>query len=91
MQSIRYYKEHKFEGLTLARLKLEGLYAAHLSSTQLKQLQLAHFSSTSVQLAQLKLNNLEAAETRPTCGRVSYEHVDSIWASYPSSMHVHGM
>ncbi|KAL4387981.1 hypothetical protein GQ457_09G018070 [Hibiscus cannabinus] len=30
-------------------------------------------SSTPVLLAQLKLNDPEAAETRPACGRVSYE------------------
>ncbi|KAL4388178.1 hypothetical protein GQ457_09G017770 [Hibiscus cannabinus] len=39
----------------------------------------APFSSTSAQLAQLKLNNPEVAETYPTQGRVSYGHVDNIF------------
>ncbi|KAL4295672.1 hypothetical protein GQ457_12G014740 [Hibiscus cannabinus] len=50
------------------------------------QLNTAPFSSTSAPLAQLKLNNPEAAETRPAYGRVPYKHVDSLW----TSKHVHG-
>ncbi|KAL4295252.1 hypothetical protein GQ457_12G014840 [Hibiscus cannabinus] len=49
------------------------------------QLNTAPFSSTSAPLAQLKLNNPEAAETRPAYGRVPYKHVDSLW----TSKHVH--
>ncbi|KAL4284694.1 hypothetical protein GQ457_16G018460 [Hibiscus cannabinus] len=66
-------KGHVLRNLSLARLKLGGLYAAR-------------FSSTSAPLAQLKLNNPEAAETRPAYGRVPYKHVDSLW----TSKHVHG-
>ncbi|KAL4282379.1 hypothetical protein GQ457_03G017560 [Hibiscus cannabinus] len=50
------------------------------------QLNTAPFSSTSAPLAQLKLNNPEAAETRHAYGRVPYKHVDSLW----TSKHVHG-
>ncbi|KAL4347194.1 hypothetical protein GQ457_17G008450 [Hibiscus cannabinus] len=76
-------KEHDVRNLRLARLKLGSSYAAHFSSIQLIS---APFSSTLVLLAQLKLNNPEAAEIRPACGRVSYELVAA-----PSLMHVHGM
>ncbi|KAL4324315.1 hypothetical protein GQ457_11G026210 [Hibiscus cannabinus] len=55
------------------------------------QLNSAPASSTSALLAQLKLNNPEAAKTRPTCGRVSYEHVDIKRGVLHLSMHVHGM
>ncbi|KAL4361416.1 hypothetical protein GQ457_04G020520 [Hibiscus cannabinus] len=53
---------------TLARWKLRCSYAARFSSTKLTPLQLAHsssapFSSTLARLAQLKLNNPEAAES----------------------------
>ncbi|KAL4285404.1 hypothetical protein GQ457_16G018420 [Hibiscus cannabinus] len=50
------------------------------------QLNTTPFSSTPAPLAQLKLNNPEAAETRPAYGRVPYKHVDSLW----TSKHVHG-
>ncbi|KAL4319797.1 hypothetical protein GQ457_18G009700 [Hibiscus cannabinus] len=55
------------------------------------QLNSAPASSTSALLAQLKLNNPEAAKTRPTCGRVSYEHVDIKRGVLNLSMNVHGM
>ncbi|KAL4302058.1 hypothetical protein GQ457_10G010240 [Hibiscus cannabinus] len=41
------------------------------------QLISAMFSSTSALLAQLKLNNPEAGETRPTCGGVSHGFRDT--------------
>ncbi|KAL4384027.1 hypothetical protein GQ457_15G017900 [Hibiscus cannabinus] len=50
------------------------------------QLNTTPFSSTSAPLAQLKLNNPEAVETRLAYGRVPYKHVDSLW----TSKHVHG-
>ncbi|KAL4361712.1 hypothetical protein GQ457_04G020050 [Hibiscus cannabinus] len=55
------------------------------------QLNSAPVSSTSALLAQLKLNNPEAAKTRPTCWRMSYEHVDIKRGVLHLSMHVHGM
>ncbi|KAL4375921.1 hypothetical protein GQ457_02G026580 [Hibiscus cannabinus] len=55
------------------------------------QLNSAPASSTSALLAQLKLNNPEAAKTRPTCGRVFYEHVDIKRGVLHLYMHVHGM
>ncbi|KAL4333432.1 hypothetical protein GQ457_07G006300 [Hibiscus cannabinus] len=45
----------------------------------------------SAPLAQVKLNNPEVAETRPTHGRVSYEHVDSKRGVLHLSMHMHNM
>ncbi|KAL4363900.1 hypothetical protein GQ457_04G020040 [Hibiscus cannabinus] len=51
----------------------------------------APFSSTSAQLAQLKLNNPEVAETHPVQERVSYEHVDSKRGVLHLSMHMHNM
>ncbi|KAL4284337.1 hypothetical protein GQ457_16G018530 [Hibiscus cannabinus] len=51
----------------------------------------APFNSTSVLLAQLKLNNLEVAETHPVQERVSYKHVDSKRGVLHLSMHMHNM
>ncbi|KAK8560082.1 hypothetical protein V6N12_012885 [Hibiscus sabdariffa] len=71
---VMYVKGQQLKALFLARLKLNGVYAAHVSS-----------SSAPAPLAQLKLTSPEAAETYPTQGRVSYENVDSLW----TSKHVH--
>ncbi|KAL4283221.1 hypothetical protein GQ457_16G019540 [Hibiscus cannabinus] len=54
------------------------LNEANTPSASSIQLNTAPFSSTSAPLAQLKLNNPEAAETRPAYGRVSYKHVDNV-------------
>ncbi|KAL4295271.1 hypothetical protein GQ457_12G014510 [Hibiscus cannabinus] len=61
-------------------LKCVNLNSAPFSSFQLK------LSST-----RSKLNNPEVAETRPTHGRVSYEHVDSKRGVLHLSMHMHNM
>ncbi|KAL4375859.1 hypothetical protein GQ457_02G026350 [Hibiscus cannabinus] len=72
-------EEHELGKLHLARWKLVcslfQLNEATTPSASSFQLNSAPASSTSALLAQLKLNNPEAAKTHPTCGRVSYEHV----------------
>ncbi|KAK9007097.1 hypothetical protein V6N11_050930 [Hibiscus sabdariffa] len=69
--------------LVCSSFQLNEADTPSVSSFQLIE---APFSSTSATLAQLKLNNPEAAETRPMYGRVTYKHVDSLW----TSKHVHG-
>ncbi|KAK8554939.1 hypothetical protein V6N13_016193 [Hibiscus sabdariffa] len=73
----------KAQELVCSSFQLNEADTPSVSSFQLIE---APFSSTSATLAQLKLNNPEAAETRPMYGRVTYKHVDSLW----TSKHVHG-
>ncbi|KAL4342470.1 hypothetical protein GQ457_08G031300 [Hibiscus cannabinus] len=63
-------EEHELGDLSLARLKLRRLYAAR-------------FSSTSAQLAQLKLNNLESAESCSTRREGCPRHVHGMWDVQP--------
>ncbi|KAL4312218.1 hypothetical protein GQ457_01G020380 [Hibiscus cannabinus] len=69
--------EHKC--VIVLHTDVSGARMQLVSARQSVTLQLAKFSSSSAPLAQVKLNNQEVAETRPTHGRVSLECV----AAYP--------